>query len=391
MVISRRAVLITGGAAAVIGGIGAVGYSYWPGSSRARAPWSEAGTSFGDPRLDALAYAILAPNPHNRQPWVFELIGESQVDVRCDLGRRLPHTDPFDRQITIGFGCMLELLRQAAAEKGWHTEITPFPDGEPQSRLDDRRIASIAFVQEPDVARDPLFTRVLQRRSLKEPYDPAQPVSQSSIDQLVSAASVELDCGGTIAARKVERLIDIAKRAWIIEYETTRTRRESIDLMRIGNRAIAKNPDGIDVGGAFMGLMKLTGFISPKALDTPGTVSYQSGIDMYEDLIVTAQGFIWVKAGDNTRRSQIAAGQSWVRINLAAQKIGLGVHPLSQCLQEFPEMTVPYKQIHEALGVSDDGISENSVVHMLGRVGYAAFTPPSPRWPLESKLVHSNA
>jgi heterotetrameric sarcosine oxidase gamma subunit len=40
-----------------------------PSTASATEPWRRAGQSLGDPRLDALAYAILAPNPHNRQPW----------------------------------------------------------------------------------------------------------------------------------------------------------------------------------------------------------------------------------------------------------------------------------------------------------------------------------
>ncbi|MEL6725467.1 MAG: twin-arginine translocation pathway signal protein, partial [Pseudomonadota bacterium] len=71
--LTRRNLLISGGAAAVIGGIGVVGAAHGPGLSKARAPWQKAGESFGDPRIDALAYAILAPNPHNRQPWQFDL------------------------------------------------------------------------------------------------------------------------------------------------------------------------------------------------------------------------------------------------------------------------------------------------------------------------------
>ena len=112
---TRRAILTTGAATALVGGIGATGYAWYPGTSRARAPWSEAGESLGDPRLDALAYAILAPNPHNRQPWWFELVDDDKIDVYVDLDRLLPETDPFNRQITIGFGCMLELLRQAGS------------------------------------------------------------------------------------------------------------------------------------------------------------------------------------------------------------------------------------------------------------------------------------
>lgn len=82
------------------------------------APWRGAtATTDPDPRVRALAWAVLAPNPHNRQPWLVKLPDSrpDEVWLHCDLDRRLPVTDPLDRQILIGFGCFAELFRLAAA------------------------------------------------------------------------------------------------------------------------------------------------------------------------------------------------------------------------------------------------------------------------------------
>lgn len=385
MMLTRRGMLITGGAAALVGGLGTVTAARGPGLAKARAPWQQAGESFGDPRLDALAYAILAPNPHNRQPWLFELIESDRIDVRIDLARRLPHTDPFDRQITIGFGCMLELLRMAAAERGYRVETTPFPDGQFYPRLTDQRIAQVRF-HPIQIRSDPLFVSILERRSTKVPFDTSKPVSPETLSAVIAGGEGDLEIGGTVEADKVARIIDLAWTGFQIELATDATRRESVDLMRIGNRAVVENPDGIDMGGLQMGLLKMTGLISHEGLDTPGSTAYQAGLDMYEPIIHSARGFVWIKAETNTRLSQLLAGRAWVRMNLAAQKAGLGIHPLSQVLQEFPEMAGPFAALRDELAVTGDG-----VVHMLGRVGYARFPSPSPRWPLESKLIDTAA
>ena len=376
---TRRTILTTGAASALVIGAGATGYVWYPGSSSARAPWSMAGESLGDPRMDALAFAILAPNPHNRQPWWFELVDEDKIDVYVDLERLLPHTDPFNRQITVGFGCMLELLRQAAAEKGYRADVEPFPDGEPQPRLNGNRIAQVTFVQ-TNVVKDPLFVSVLDRRSLKEPFNDT-PVSSETLKAVTDGAGGSLNIGSTNDAGRIDRLIELAWLSWMIEYETDATRRESIDLMRIGNRAVAQNPDGIDMGGLPMGLMNMTGIITHKGLDTPGSTAFKAGIDMYRDIIQTARGFVWIVSPGNSRAEQLDAGAAWVRMNLAAQSKGLGIHPLSQCLQEFPEMAEPYSQVHSVLNAA------GGTVQMLGRVGYAKFPGPSPRWPLSTRLV----
>ena len=383
--LTRRNILISGGAAAVIGGLGVVGVAHGPGMSKARAPWSQAGESFGDPRIDALAYAILAPNPHNRQPWQFDLVGDDRIDVYVDLERRLPHTDPYDRQITIGFGCMLELLRMAAAEKGYVAEITPFPDGQPNPRLNGNRMAQVRFSQTERADQDPLFASVLQRRSTKEPYDLEQPVAADTLQTVIAGGAGSLEIGGTIDPGQRARIIDLAWRGFQIELATDLTRRESVDLMRIGNRAVTENPDGIDMGGIPMGLLKMTGIITHEGLDTPGSTAYNEGLKMYDPIIHSAQGFVWVKADENSRISQLDAGRAWVRMNLSAQQMGLCVHPLSQILQEFPEMAEPYEAIQAELDVKPGG-----VIHMLGRVGYTKFPAASPRWPIESKLISTS-
>lgn len=379
--LTRRGLLITGGAAALVGGLGTLKVANGPGMASARAPWSQAGQSLGDARLDALAYAILAPNPHNRQPWLFELVGSDEILVRIDLDKRLPHTDPFDRQITIGFGCMMELLRIAAAESGYQTEITPFPEGEGYPRLDDRPIARVKFLPE-GAAADPLFASILERRSTKEPYDTSRPVSQETLNAVIQSGQGGVQMGGSVDPQRVAQIVDLAWQGFQIELATDVTRRESVDLMRIGNRAVSENPDGIDMGGLQMGLFKMAGFVTHEGLDTPGSAAYQAGLDMYDPIIHSAQGFVWITADANTRQTQLDAGAAWVRMNLAAQKIGLCVHPLSQILQEFPEMAEPYQSIRSELGVSGEG-----VIHMLGRVGYTKFPKPSPRWPLQSKLI----
>ena len=70
-----------------------------------------------------------------------------------------------------------------------------------------------------------------------------------------------------------------------------------------------------------------------------------------------------------------------MRIHLAATREGVAMQPLSQALQEYPEMAGHYKQAHELLAPS------GGTVQMLARLGYADTVLPSPRWSLESVLA----
>jgi len=92
-------------------------------------------------------------------------------------------------------------------------------------------------------------------------------------------------------------------------------------------------------------------------------------------------GHLWQATPGNTRLDQINAGRDWVRLNLAATALGVGMQPLSQALQEYPEMAALYAQIHQMLA------QEGETVQMLCRLGYGVAIGPSPRWPLEAKLI----
>jgi hypothetical protein len=78
---------------------------------------------------------------------------------------------------------------------------------------------------------------------------------------------------------------------------------------------------------------------------------------------------------DNSRATQVNAGRAYVRVQLAATAQGLVMQPLSQALQEYPEMKAPYAQIHRLLGAEAPG----HTVQMWARVGYAPSAKPAPR------------
>jgi len=98
---SRRNVLrLIGGGVVIAAGAGAGLHMLGRPSEPAREPWRTAGNE-PEFRRRALSWALLAPNPHNRQPWLVRLDGDDALTLYVDLERRLPVTDPHDRQITI--------------------------------------------------------------------------------------------------------------------------------------------------------------------------------------------------------------------------------------------------------------------------------------------------
>ncbi len=75
--------------------------------SEAVAAWQGPGNE-PDVRRWALAHAILAPNSHNRQPWLVDLREPNAITLHVDRTRMLPMTDPWFRQIVVSQGTFLE-------------------------------------------------------------------------------------------------------------------------------------------------------------------------------------------------------------------------------------------------------------------------------------------
>lgn len=350
--------------------------------TKAIEPWKLAlGAKPGfDPRRYVLSHAILSPNPHNRQPWSVEFSGDTEMILYCDLDRRLPHTDPFDRQITIGLGCFLELAKMAAREIGYDLDINMFPEGEGGDRLDERAVARIKM-EKGSVSPDPLFTYVYDRRSNKEPYDLGKSVNNDQASALIKEAKSGVMGGYVTDEDKAAELRDIAWRAMETELRTYRTAKESVDLFRIGKAEIEANPDGIDLGGAFFEVADALGFMNREEFLDTNSTTFKQQIDAIKEPFNTANGFVFIKTDGNSRVEQLEAGRSYVRINLKATELGISMQPWSQSLQEFEEVRPQFDEIRSVLG-----IKENEVLQMFARVGYGTKPEPSPRWGYETRI-----
>ncbi len=365
--------------------LAAAGVGAWVASrdpANARAPWAAAGQG-NDPARRALSYAILAPNPHNRQPWLVDLSVPDQMTIYCEAERKLDHTDPFDRQITIGLGAFLELLTMALAELGFASDVVLFPEGEPQPRLDGRPVAVVRMLPDADAARDPLFAYVLERRTNRLPHDTTHPVPDDLLAKIAGQAR-QSQVGTTADPARVAMLRDLGWRGMMVEFTNPATMQESVDLMRVGRRQIEANPDGISLAGPMMETLALTGLFQPEELIDPESPSFQRQMPFLKAGFDTAMSFVWIVTPGNSRTDQIVAGRDYVRLNLGATVAGLGMQPWSQALQEFPQMADLAHEIRAQLDVSpQEGLQ------MFARVGYAESPRPSPRWPYETRILSS--
>ncbi|MEM8729346.1 MAG: twin-arginine translocation pathway signal protein [Pseudomonadota bacterium] len=360
----RRFLKILGGGT-ILAAAGAGAFVATRTPAKALAPWQP--QTYTDPRKAALSHAILAPNPHNRQPWLIELVDADRVRIHRDPDRELPQTDPYHRQLYIGLGAFIETMMLAAGAQGQQVDLTLLPDGE------DGPVAEAVFA--PGGTADPLADQILRRHSNKEPYSERR-LSPEAAQTLSAYADLLLEDS------EVAPIRDMTKRAFAIEVQTPRTLKESVDLMRIGKAEINANPDGIELRDPMLEALRLTGLLGEETLMDTEHPGNRAQLREYDIMLDATPHYAVLTTATNTRHDQLDAGRRLVRLYLKATEMGIGVHPVSQALQEYPEMAEEYALAHARLAPS------GHTVQMLLRLGYGPEPIATPRWPLESRLLN---
>jgi hypothetical protein len=321
-----------------------------------------------DLRRYMLAHALLAPNPHNRQPWLADLRRDGEISLVCDKDRLLPETDPFGRQILIGCGAFIELAVIAAAERGFAVEVLPFPDGEPapQALPGGRVVARLVLKADAALPRDPLFAQIRRRHTNKAAYDSSRAVPAALLQQLVATAQQSgLLAGEIVAPERVAAVRQVARAAFETEMSTPRTWLESAHLLRIGPAEIEKHRDGISLMGLMPRVMSSIGVFDRFEVPVRGTSNFSRVTERFQ-AEETGSGYFWIASRGNSRRSQLDAGRAYVRAHLQATAASVDMHPQSQSIQEFAEVRSQFNALHQLLGFDPAQVT----VQMLARVGY---------------------
>jgi len=182
-----------------------------------------------DTRRFMLAHALLAPNPHNRQPWIADLREAGRIHLICDGERLLPETDPFGRQILIGCGAFLELAVIAAAQRGLTATVELFPQGTPaETELPKgSRVATLTLGEAGSAKPDALFAQIVRRHTLKSAFAAGRALPEALARSWSETASAfGLRSAVVSGEAQMEPIRRITREAYEIEAITARTRHQ---------------------------------------------------------------------------------------------------------------------------------------------------------------------
>lgn len=342
--------------------------------------WNNTDFQQKDIRFKVLAYAMLCPNPHNKQPWIIKLTGPASFELYVDQTRLLPETDPFHRQIHIGQGTFLETLSIAATGLGLLADIKYFPQGMyNNNEVLDKPIAAIKLIKNPESKVDPLFTQLLTRHSNKREYK-NKGLSSEQLNHLNAFHRTQHISQLEIvdSPQHKQHMQRILTEAMQIEVGNKNRDMETIKMFRFNDQEIAQYRDGFGLAqSGVSGVKKFIVenlFLSRENTEKDPITFGEQAVEMTNKISSSTNTFGWISTTGNSRLDQVKVGREYCRINLEITAMGLVMHPMSQVLQEYPDMLPLQASFKKTFN-----INANNTVQMLFRLGHAEPTKHSPR------------
>jgi nitroreductase len=310
----------------------------------------------------ALRSASLAPSVHNSQPWRFRVLPD-RIELHPDLGRRLPATDPEDRELRLSCGAALFNLRLALQGFGVRPLVTIMPGHPAAGALAIvRRVGGLT----PDDEMWALLKAVPQRRTNRRPF------FESGVDArhayaMVRAAQLERSWLHIVGSREeVARMKDFVRRAHRIQQNNP-------DVQAELGAFTGHRPDAAD------GVPPASAGFHPEAQDEwafrdfhPGHKHERlSGKDYESNPLVAV-----VCSHHDGPLGEVQAGQAMQRVLLTATTLGLSASFMSQPIE--------VRKVREELRRSLGGML---VPQTLLRIGFSTPVPATPRRPVADLLM----
>ncbi len=334
---------------------------------------------FDDPRVRLIAHGLLAANGHNMQPWKIRLDQDDPMAfyLYADNERLTKEVDPLSRQMMITQGTFLEYVKIAGDELGYEAEVTLFPGGSydehklPQSMKDKPAAKVILTKAEPDSNSlyDYMFLPDTNRAAYQSAELTAGQISKLEVVNTDSNMSLKIYQD----QEDLDKLNELAMRGANIEAGVTRVMRESDIIFRANEDQKNKYRYGFSVEGqGTSGIMLhlMQGLVTLFPSLNKGKAASNTFLQATQTSIDHTPAYAMIITKDNSRLDQVQSGMLYSRLILEAHRLGIVMQPLSQVLEEYPEMKEAYDEIHSTYA------SDGSTIQMLVRLGIATKDVP---------------
>lgn len=334
-------------------------------------PWSIASSDYPDGSYATdqleflLGYAILAPSPHNSQPWLFR-INVNDVEFHADRRRALRVVDPSDRALTMACGAALYNLRVATEYFGRSCNVELLASPEEPSLLARLTLRLHSETSSEDVL---LFHAITQRRTQRGMFRP-DPIPGELMVELADAAAREGAWLQVVTADETRHAIgQLVAQADRMQWANPEFRRELSSWLRTDAE---HHGDGIPVHD--MGVKDWLSFAGPLWVRTFNRGNHEAAHDA--DIAEHSPVLALLGTDEDHPKAWLQAGQAMESVLLHAQANGVGSSMLNQPI----EVVELRPQLGELFGRA-------GYPQVLLRLGYGPEVPPTPRRAVRNLLL----
>lgn len=301
----------------------------------------------------ALSLAVRAPSVHNSQPWQWR-VGEHSLHLYSDPDRRLPHTDPDERDLLLSCGAALNHCVIAFAALGWQSKVHRFPN--PSDRL---HLASIELHRYPASEVDIALAAAIPRRRTDRRFFSSWPVPRGDIAVMGARAA-----RAGVMLRRIEGLANLKRLVNDAALWHSSDSNYLAELAMWSGRygSVSGVPARSTPAPDPSSVIPTRSFAGPVLAQTPGVTSTE------DNAAVVALGTV-----DDDDVSRLRAGEATSLVLLTATALGLASCPITE----------PLEILETRMAVQADVFGADGYPQMLLRIGWAPVNadplPSTPR------------
>lgn len=322
-------------------------------------------------RIKLTSFGLLAASSHNMQPWKIHLDTDPTVFyVFADIQRLSREMDPYARQVMITQGTFLEYVTIGAAFLGYRADIYLFPRGayDDNDLIESMKIKPVAKVNIFRTNQRCLsfYKYMFLPGTDRGPYS-VQELKKSDIEKMLSVntdKNIEIKIFQDEENKK--NIGQYILKGVQIESSIYRIYRESANCFRSNEYKKNKYRYGFSLEGQrIMGLKKhiLQGVLT----FCPCILNDKKSADIYltstQKEVEHTPAYALIITAGNSRSNQVKSGILYSKLVVTAHDLGLGIQPVTQVIEEYPEIKEQYEKIHH------EYTTEGHVIQMIFCIG----------------------
>ena len=307
---------------------------------------------------EILFLASLAPSGHNTQPWFVIHLAPYHWIIGNDRSRWLPAVDPNQRETLLSIGAFLQNLEFASDALGYDCVWKLLATTNQDERVMELRLIKTESRNTANIER-------MKDRRTKRAGFSRETLRKEDIVHLTTGES-EFAHYLPASARESGFIRDQTIEANHLQCERDAAQVELAEWIRFSSKDAREHRDGLTTGS--MEIDGFAGWVVRNFYDQSSVMKKgfrERSLAQVREQVSHSAGWLLITSADASVAAMLETGRRMQRIFLKVRARGIGLHPMTQILEEDSTRSA----LRSALDIAAN-------VQFILRVGYVATYPP---------------